>query len=244
MAEPALTQDSGQPSRQLHALALDESPEAQVLIAIDLLKANKIANAMPYLEEASRQGYGYADLLLGQVYMEGSKEFKIDLKLAEYYLLKAYNEDVIEAANTLGRLYGNKSKYPDFYSEKNSLKYTTVAAEYGEPDSQTLLGIIYRDGKFGKEIDYAAAYYWFKKAAKQGNATAQLMLGMLYYYGHGTAKDISKAFALIMISAATGNESALKSAAVLKVLMSAEDIDSARAIATQCVKSNFNKCDI
>lgn len=37
--------------------------------------------------------------------------------------------------------------------------------------------------------DYAKAVKWFKEAAYQGNAIAQLLLGICYNEGHGVTQD-------------------------------------------------------
>src|ERR1700747_880353 len=46
-----------------------------------------------------------------------------------------------------------------------------------------------------KRQDYAAALVWFRKAADQGDAYAQLALGNLYRKGLGVARDYAKAMA-------------------------------------------------
>lgn len=41
---------------------------------------------------------------------------------------------------------------------------------------------------------FAKARYWYRSAAKQGNAPAESALGGLYYIGKGAPKDYAKAF--------------------------------------------------
>jgi TPR repeat protein len=41
--------------------------------------------------------------------------------------------------------------------------------------------------------DYKQAVYWYQKAADQGYAEAQSILGVMYANGKGVLKDLSKA---------------------------------------------------
>lgn len=43
--------------------------------------------------------------------------------------------------------------------------------------------------------DYAQAAIWFRKAAEQGNANAELLLGTLYHFGQGVTLDNNQAAA-------------------------------------------------
>jgi TPR repeat protein len=88
------------------------------------------------------------------------------------------------------------------------------AAEQGDADAQYNLGVLYYEEWKGQGVPqddtqaafwyrtirawrawinsadpynwrYTQAVYWFRKAAEQGDADAQNVLGNLYYYGHG-----------------------------------------------------------
>ena len=63
------------------------------------------------------------------------------------------------------------------YAQQNDIKTLTTKAEQGDPQAQSNLGIAYENG-YGVEKSYLKAAYWYTKAAKQGNATAQLNLGL------------------------------------------------------------------
>lgn len=52
------------------------------------------------------------------------------------------------------------------------------AAEKGDVEAQASLGLTYSFG-LGVEKDYKLAAYWYEKAAKQGNALAQVSLGLI-----------------------------------------------------------------
>jgi len=62
------------------------------------------------------------------------------------------------------------------------------AAEQGDSDAQSHLGMSYFTGKGVPKKDEAEAVRWFRKAAKQGNPDAQTNLGMSYFTGKGLPK--------------------------------------------------------
>ena len=65
---------------------------------------------------------------------------------------------------------------------------TQAIAEQEQADAQYRLGFKYYMGK-GVEQDYAKAFEWYLKAAKQGEQLAQDSLGLMYFEGRGTVKD-------------------------------------------------------
>jgi chemotaxis protein histidine kinase CheA len=65
-------------------------------------------------------------------------------------------------------------------------------ANAGNGDAQTLLGVMYYDGK-GVAQDYSKAIKWYRKAANQGHAEAQFFLGVMYYGGKGVRQDYVEA---------------------------------------------------
>ena len=76
-------------------------------------------------------------------------------------------------------------------------------AKKGDPDSQLTMGIVYRDGSDGLPQNYLSAMEWFKKAAEQGDAMAQLNLGKLYKNGHCPPIDYVQAHMWFNIAVST-----------------------------------------
>lgn len=62
-------------------------------------------------------------------------------------------------------------------------------ADEGNPDAQYNIGLLY----YNIWKDMEAAANWFHKAATNGHANAQSVLGFLYHEGNGVSKDASKA---------------------------------------------------
>ena len=78
------------------------------------------------------------------------------------------------------------------------------------PKAQNRIGIMYSYGK-GVPQDYAEAVRWYRKAADQGNASAQFNLGCMYYNGQGVPQDKREAYRLIKMAADQGEEAAKES---------------------------------
>ena len=58
--------------------------------------------------------------------------------------------------------------------------------------AQNNLGWMYKNGQ-GVPRDYTRAIKWYRKAAKQENASAQLNLGWMYDLGEGVSQDYAEA---------------------------------------------------
>jgi len=81
------------------------------------------------------------------------------------------------------------------------------AAENGDSNAQTLVGMMFYEGK-GVEKDYNEAVRWYMLAANQGNATAQDNLGVCYYKGEGVQQDLEEAVRWFKLAAHQGLASA------------------------------------
>jgi len=114
-------------------------------------------------------------------------ELSAELKLAQaYFLGKGVARDPVEAT-----------------------RWFRKAADQGEPQSQRILGLMYRTGSAGLPKDEAQAAGWFLKAAGHGDAPAQAELGDLYDSGRGgLAKDPVQARTWYSKAANQGNAGA------------------------------------
>ncbi len=116
-------------------------------------------------------------------------------------------------------------------------------AQQGDAKAQTELGDMYDWGEGqGVTKDYAKAAHWYRKAAGQGNATAQNNLGVMYGNGQGVLKDFVLAHMWFNIASANGNETAGKARDELERRMSKAGIERATALAGKCTKSNYKTC--
>lgn len=74
-----------------------------------------------------------------------------------------------------------------------SIDLVRRAAEVGDAQAQTELGIRYGRGDKGVDLNYEKAVYWLRKAIEQEDAYAQYNLGIAYYNGAGVEKDLEQA---------------------------------------------------
>ena len=80
-------------------------------------------------------------------------------------------------------------------------------AEQGDAEAQSLLGLMYYEGK-GVLQDHEEAALWLSKAAKQGDTEAQAVLGAMYYEGKGVPQDHAEAARWFSKAAKQGDASA------------------------------------
>lgn len=85
----------------------------------------------------------------------------------------------------------------------------------------------------GVTQDYKEAAKWYRKAAEQGNRWAQYSLGYLYDTGRGVLQDEIRAYALYSLSAAGGDERALKNRNSIAKELSPQQIAQGRKFAAR-----------
>mgnify|MGYP001472967026 CR=1 FL=1 len=143
------------------------------------------------------------------------------------------------AQSWLGTIYAKGYGVPINY--KLAFKWTSLAAEQGDANSQYNLGQMYRKGQ-GVKQDYKAAVKWYKLSAEQGYAKAQVNLGVMYYNGQGVLADFVLAHMWFNISAALGDEMGDEKRELIAKEMTSEDLSKAEAMARACFNSNYEKC--
>jgi TPR repeat protein len=75
-------------------------------------------------------------------------------------------------------------------------------AAQGEAKAQTILGILYDEGR-GVPQDNAEALKWYRLAAAQGDALAQYHLGLMYAKGYGVPQNHIEAHKWFNLAAAS-----------------------------------------
>ena len=151
-----------------------------------------------------------------------------DFQKAEQLLFAESQAGNVLAIHYLGKLYSTEKL--GVKDEEKSFSYYKEALQGFmeiEPDSDFIFPyepkyegqvmqpvdmhsyVRYRIGKMhcyglGTEQDYAQAFDWFLKSAKEGNKFARYSLANLYYYGNGVVKDLSQAFLWYQKSSSQG----------------------------------------
>ncbi len=168
--------------------------------------------AMYWYRKAADQGDPDAQYILGRLFEEGLGVQR-DHGQAKFWYQKAADQGHVGAKADLVRLKDGKtpstsvtpvtagSLAPLTGAETTSNAPTTPQAQYE-------MGNNYHYGNQGVNIDSRQAIYWYEKAADQGYADAQYMLGWLYEDGWGVTKDFAQARAWYQKAADQGNAGA------------------------------------
>jgi TPR repeat protein len=82
-------------------------------------------------------------------------------------------------------------------------KFMTIFADKGDEYSQMFLAKIHRDGTY--QEDMKKAYYWYSRAADNGNNFATYFEGVMTLKGVGTIQNVPKALRLLEKLAETGH---------------------------------------
>ena len=89
-------------------------------------------------------------------------------------------------------------------SDAQAVVWIRRAAEQGHLTSQTMLGMLYNDGR-GVPQSFAQAAAWYRKAAEQGDEVGQAMLGGLYEDGRLTL-NLEDAYFWVSLAAAQNRQ--------------------------------------
>ena len=81
---------------------------------------------------------------------------------------------------------------------------------------------------------------WFRKAAEQGDAYAQVNLGFMYGTGEGVLMNYVKAYMWYSLAKAQGNEDAAKGLYIIEKEMTPAEITKAQALADEWWEKHNN----
>ena len=88
--------------------------------------------------------------------------------------------------------------------DTEAVRWYRLAAEQGNAEAQSNLGVMYGNGQ-GVGQDDAEAVRWYRLAAEQGHAHAQNNLGFMYRDGRGVGQDYAEAARLYRLAAEQGH---------------------------------------
>ena len=125
--------------------------------------------------------------------------------------------------------------------DEEAVKWYRLAAEQSDADAQNALGSMHYNGH-GLTQDYEEAAKWYRLAAEQGLALAQVNLGLLYAYASGVLQDYIRAHMWLDVAAANGYDDARKWRDELAKHMTPSQIESAEALAKECLRSKYKDC--
>lgn len=172
------------------SLLLATTAHADLRSAEETYKKGDFAGALAQYEEAAAAGSAAANCGLANLYMNGYG-VPFDHHKAVELLLKGAKAGDTECALKLWTHYAMGDGAPA--NAKERLHWQQIAADDGEPNSQLFMGMLYAQDEQGTPADYAKAFFYLEKAAKQGVSMAQLLLGMMYRDGQGVPANPEKA---------------------------------------------------
>ncbi|WP_406741410.1 tetratricopeptide repeat protein [Acinetobacter shaoyimingii] len=85
------------------------------------------------------------------------------------------------------------------------LKQLEYKANQGDIRSQSQMGDLYLFGENEQKVDYKKAFYWYNKAAQNGDAKSQYNLAIMYLNGYGVDINKSKAVEFYRKAAVQGD---------------------------------------
>ena len=91
--------------------------------------------------------------------------------------------------------------------------------------------------------DYVPAIEVFRTMAKQGNAKAQSVLGIMYRRGEGVSRSPVRAFLWFSRAAARGDAKAKAQLRDVSQAMTPQELSEAREMARACEASNYRTCE-
>jgi TPR repeat protein len=191
-----------------------------------------LGQAAVWYRKAADQGYAEAQFRLGSLYEDGLG-IERDHEQAKAWYRKAALQGNEEATAALKRLeeestqtaqaMPSKETAPEAQPSKVAAPVPAIAAQQNAvvrpeqaatpvtpttPYGQYEMGYFYYYGLGGVNQDYRQAAIWYRKAADQGYADAQFMLGNLYVKGLGVEIDYDQARVWYQKASEQGNKDA------------------------------------
>jgi TPR repeat protein len=100
---------------------------------------------------------------------------------------------------------------------------------------------MYANGQ-GVSQDDKTAVKWYKLAAKQGNAGAQLNLGLMYGMGNGVIQNNVYAHMWFNIAASSGDKTGVRNRDIIAKRMTPSQLETAKKLARECVRKKYKEC--
>ncbi len=208
--------------------AADEGDADAAWKAAQLCKnQNKAEEAAEWFNKAVEAGHPQALFSAASVYLDADGDF-YDRRKGVRFLTRAAAVGSTQAMLALGDLAlvdtdisfwqqaaqlrnysspGNPPKRRIIKQHKKQMEWYIVAAESGNTDAMSALGMAYHLGYPEKRND-EQAFLWASRAADSGNAEAMYQTAYFYENGFGTEKDIGAALLLYSEAAEHGVRSA------------------------------------
>ncbi len=182
--------------------------------------------AVKWYKKAAEQGDTYGQYYLGQCYQRGEGVPQSYTEAVKWYK-KAAEQGNMWAQCDLGECYEKGQGVVQ--SNTEAAKWYQKAAEQRHPWAQSAYEKLLKKLKKEKEVEVEAWYQkgenyyygengvqqnhteavkWYQKAAEQGHARAQYLLGICYWHGYGVEKSLEESVKWYQKAAEGGDEDA------------------------------------
>ncbi len=206
---------------------------------LELYDAGDYAKAFAMLNQLAQGGDAQAQQALGVMY-ENGQGIRKDEKLALTFYRQAAANNNESAQYLLANLLEKNSGLTN--NQNEALKWYRLAASNGHPGAQYRMGQIEMTGLTGMSPDLLKASYWFGLAAVQGDPQAQLQYGLLVMQGRAGTSDRVLGYMWIEIAQGLGDNEMIKTALQAAKTLSTSELATAKKMATQCIKQNYQSC--
>lgn len=210
----ALALDASQPTDAPKIPLRPFASAQQALRAgLDDLKAGDAKSSLEALSYAAEGGQVLAQWKLGSMYARGEGVPRDDLKAYHYFeqMIDNFNEDepngrdisaisnafVAVGVYNLGGI-ANSDLKPDAARALAMFQY--AATNFGDPDAQYHLAMMYVDGADGLARDNMTAARWLALAADKHHRPAQAKLGHLLFVGDGVPRQRARGLMWLTIA--------------------------------------------
>lgn len=146
-----------------------------------------------------------AQLSLGQIYWEGSKDIERNVDTAKSWFTLAWKNQAADAEFMLGLISLEQGE------EEEALTWYERAIDHGNVAAMREFALLYQHGEGSIEQDLSKTSFWLQRAVKEGDAEAMVYLGLAYEHGMGNVifRNRDKAMQLYQDAAAKGNSNAM-----------------------------------
>jgi len=166
----------------------------------NLIELKQYNLALAACKKATEQENKEAQFRLGKLYLFGVLGERKPVIAADL-LSKSSNHGMTKAAYLLGSMCLISKNDSYVFCKKISNLEKSLIQE--GPKGMNLLGMMYQQGRGISKSD-SKATEWYKKAAAQGDANAQMNLGYMYQYGQGVERNQTEAFKWTLEAAKQG----------------------------------------
>ncbi len=153
--------------------------------------------AVEWLERAAKQNDNSALWMLVDLYRQGGA-VKKNLPRAFQILQQLADRNEMGALSLLGVCYINGEGVEQDLAKAGDC--FLKAALRGHPLAQVHLGYYHLKGHGKKGVDYPEAFKWLSLAARQGEMSAQIAVGMMHHDGNGLPRDSMKGYEWLLIA--------------------------------------------